>query len=219
MDFTTTLKAGVPLRQGTAGRMLMILDTGAAGSIAVRISIPLATDEEISQARKGFKARLTGAIPFDSVTFTSPVDTTIRYVISNNDIDFDLTDGATVKAEIQGLPLPVSNDRGSPGNLLYVSGVSLSDAPATAAANNGPVACSPVAVVVAAASANRRALRIANIGPDPVAIGAAGITWAKRCVVLEVGDIWLEDRGANLAWSAITDAGKTASVNVQEVTA
>jgi hypothetical protein len=31
--------------------------------------------------------------------------------------------------------------------------------------------------------------------------------------------MWIEDRGANLAWSAITDAGKAASVTAQEVTA
>lgn len=219
MDFTTTLKAGVPLKQGTAGRMLMLLDTGAAASVALRISIPATTDEEIAQAKKGFKARLSGLIPFDSVTFTSPVDTTIRYVISNNDIDFDFTDGSTVKAEIQGLPLPVSNDRGSPGNLLYVSGVSINDAPATAITAAAPIACGPGGGVIAAANANRRALRVLNQGPDPVAIGPAGMTWAQRVVVLEAGDLWIEDRAANLAWSAITDAAKNASVTVQGVTA
>ena len=37
----------------------------------------------------------------------------------------------------------------------------------------------------------------------------AGITWAKRVIVLDPG----------LAWSTITDAAMAASVNVQEVIA
>jgi hypothetical protein len=52
-----------------------------------------------------------------------------------------------------------------------------------------------------------------------VAIGPAGLTWAKRVIVLDVGDVWIEDRGANLAWSAICDAAKTASVTWQGITA
>jgi hypothetical protein len=69
-----------------------------------------------------------------------------------------------------GTPIQVSNDRGSPGNLLYVSGVSVADAPAVANSNGVAVACGPAAVVVAAANANRRALCLLNLGPDPVAI-------------------------------------------------
>lgn len=218
MDFTINLKAGQPTRQDTRGRLFLLADPGVAASLEIRLDMPGENDETIGEAKKGFRAALRNGW-FSGVVLKSPVDTVAKIVISDNDIDFSFTDGATVKAEIQGLPLPVSNDRGSPGNLLHVTGVSLADAPATAATNGAAVACGPAAVVIAAADANRRALRIANLGPDPVAIGAAGITWASRCVVLEPGDVWIEDRGANLAWSAITDAAKAASVTVQQVTA
>ncbi|RVU46100.1 hypothetical protein [Rubrivivax rivuli] len=73
--------------------------------------------------------------------------------------------------------------------------------------------------VIAAANAARRTLRICNLGPDPVAIGAAGLTWAQRCIVLLAGDVWVEDRGGNLAWSGICEAGKNASVTWQGVNA
>ncbi len=217
MDFTANLSAGQWQRQETRGRLFLLLDTGAASSIELRFDMPGENDEQVNAASKGFKARLTSG-EFLAVYMRSSVDTAARFVISDNDIDFDFFSGSTVKVTADN-PLPVSNDRGSPGNLLYVSGVSLADAPATGLANAAPVACGPAAVVVAAASANRRALRFTNLGPDPVALGAAGITWANRCIVLDVGDTWVEERAANLAWSAITDAAKTASVTRQEVTA
>jgi len=54
-------------------------------------------------------------------------------------------------------------------------------------------------------------------GTDQVAIGFTGITWDKRCIVLDVGDTWIAEQAANLAWAAICDTAKTASVTVQQV--
>jgi hypothetical protein len=142
----------------------------------------------------------------------------VEISITDVGIDFDFTEGATVNAIIQGLPLAVSNDRGAPGNPVTVTAVTVNDAPATGAANQAPVTANTTGVVVAAANAARRELRITNLGPNPIAIGAAGLTWANRAVVLEVGDTWVENRGANLAWTAITGTG-TASVGVQGLTA
>lgn len=218
MEFQINLKAGQWTRQQTAGRMFFLIDTGAAASLELKLDMPNNADEEFSKAKRGLKARLNDGT-FRGVQLRSAVDCVARFVISENDIDFSDADGATVKIQNTGTPIQVSNDRGTPGNLLYVSGVSLADAPATAVTVAAPVACGPVAVVLAAADAARRSMRLLNLGPDPVAIGPAGLTWANRCVVLGVGDIWVEDRAANLAWSAITDAGKAASVTVQRVNA
>lgn len=218
MDFTINLKAGQWTRQETAGRMFLLTDAGVAGTVEVRLEMPGQNDETVGAAGKGFKATLQVGM-FSSVAMRAAVDTVAKCVISENLIDYDFTEGATVSIANNGTPIQVSNDRGTPGNLLFVSGVSLADAPATAATNGATVACGPAAAVVAVADANRRALRLLNLGPDPVAIGAAGLTWATRTIVLDVGDVWIEDRGANLAWSAITDAGKAASVTAQAVTA
>lgn len=218
MDFTINLTAGKWQRQDTAGRMFLLTDPGVAGTLEVRLDMPGRNDETVGAAGKGFRATLQAGM-FTGVSLRAAVDTVAKCVISENLIDYDFTDGATVKIANSGTPIQVSNDRGSPGNLLYVSGVSLADAPATGSSNGAAVACGPVIAAVLAANANRRAARFMNLGPDPVAIGAPGLTWATRTVVLDVGDVWLEDRGANLAWSAITDAGKAASVTAQEVTA
>jgi hypothetical protein len=97
------------------------------------------------------------------------------------------------------------------------SEVTYADAPAVTLTDNAAVAVTNIEAALVAANASRRGLRITNIGTDPVAIGFTGITWAKRCIVLDVGDTWIEERAANLAWSAICDAAKTASVTVQQV--
>ena len=216
MQFTINLQPGQWHRQDTPGRLFVLIDTGAVSAVELRLMRGNQELESIRTAMRGTKARTPEG--FTHIELRASAPTACELVISDGAVDFDVVNGATVKVTAD-TPLQVSNDRGSPGNLLHVVGVSVADAPATAITNAAAVACGPAAVVVAAANANRRGLRFLNLGPDPVAIGAAGITWAARCVVLEVGDMWVEDRAANLAWSAITDAGKAASVTAQGVTA
>lgn len=220
-QLTINLTAGQQVRQQIAGRFFMIESIAGADALAVTIEVRGQgdrNDEEFFAVGAGFKAKL--GTRFDAVRFRAAVDCTVVYVISDNEVDFDFFAGAQVNATIVNpLPVPVSNDRGTPGNLLHVTGVSINDAPAVAIDDSAPVACSDVAAVVVAADPDRRTLRIHNIGPDDVAIGGPGITWANRCIVLKIGDVWVEERAANLAWSAITDAGGAASVTAQEITA
>ncbi len=219
MQLFQNLTAGQRVKIDTAGRFFLLVDTGAASSIEVKLDLPGQNDELIQQARAGFRARLMTA-RFARVFLMAAVDCQVEIIISDNDVDFSFRDGAEVNATIVNpLPVPVSTDRGTgPGNLLYVTGVSINDAPAVAVSANAAVAAGPVSAVVAAADANRRELRFQNLGPDPVALGPAAMTWAQRVIVLQPGDIWTETRAANLAWSAITDAAKAASVSWQGVT-
>lgn len=207
MEFTLNLSAGVPQRPGSAGGLFVLVSTGAATSIGVKLLRGAYPLEEIATATRGFKARVSDGGRFDAVELVSAIDAQVRVVISDGAVDFDFVTGSTVT---------VGNTLGNP---VPVTAVTVSDAPAVSASNGAAVACSAVAAVVVAANANRRELRLANIGADPVAIGAAGITWAARCIVLNPGDVWVETRGANLAWSGITDAGMSASVTRQEVLA
>lgn len=219
MQFTLNLQAGARTRQQTAGRFFLLLSTGAASSIEISLMDGTRELERIRTATRGFKARMPHGA-FTHVELISGVAAQCEVVISDGSVDFDWFAGATVNANISGpLPLPVSNDRGTPGNVMHVTGVSLADAPATSINEPAAIAVNDTVDVLVAANANRRALRIANLGPDPVAIGSAGITWAKRVIVLAAGDMWIEDRAANLAWSGITNAATAASVTVQEVLA
>jgi hypothetical protein len=68
----------------------------------------------------------------------------------------------------------------------------------------------PMATGFAPVLVNRRLTR--------VAIGSATLTWAKAAVIIQPGDTWVEERGANLAWYCITQAAGS-TLGVQEITA
>jgi hypothetical protein len=232
MQYRITLEAGIPKRQVMTGKTLVLLDTGAALELDLSIeTMGGYAGEELRGVKRGLKFQADG---ITGAKFLSLVDCVIEVVVSAANISVNYQENSTVNANIQGtvpvsvaqtlpvsvaLPLAVVPDRGAPANPVYVSGLTYSDAPASAVTNAAPVAAGPVAVVVMAADAARKAARFLNVGPDPVALGAAGLTWAQRTIVLNAGDMWIEERGANVAWTAITDAAKSASVTVQGVMA
>lgn len=216
MQQTVIVKAGQLARVQATGSYAAIIITGASTPVSVAIKIGNQLVEELRTVGRSLTVRTD--TPFSAVELRAAVDTVCEVVVTNGRVTVDTLDGSTIKVTAD-TPLPVSNDRGTPGNLLHVAGVTLADAPATAIASAAPIACGPAGVVIAVADATRRELRFTNLGPDPVALGGAGQTWANRCLVLEVGDTWVEDRAANLAWSGVTDAGKAASVTTQRVTA
>lgn len=214
MQYSITLSAGVPKRQALAGKTLVIMDTGAASSIDMDVEISGFSVEKFTSLKKGFKLNAPG---FTSATFTSASSCTIAVIASDADISVNYQDGAAVNATIVGQPVSVSNDRGTLATPIYVSGMTYSDAPAVTLQDNAAVAVTSSGAALLAANANRKSARFTNIGTDPVAIGFTGLTWAKRCIILMNGDTWVEDRSPNLAWVAICDTAKTASVTVQEV--
>ena len=223
MQYTINLQAGVKLRQGSMGKTLAILSTGAAASLDVDIDLQGFAAESLRGLKRGATIKTPG---FSGASFTASVNCTIEVIFSDAQIEISGQDGASVNATIVGTvpvsaaaPLAVINDRGTAGTPVYVSGITYSDAPAVTLQDNAAVTVAAVAAVLVAANAARRGLRFTNIGTDPVAIGAAGITWAKRCLILASGDSWVEERAANLAWFGICDTAKTASITVQEVLA
>lgn len=217
MQYTINLQAGQELRQQFDGTTMVLLDLGAAPTVDVELEVSGYGVEKLRGVKKGL--RVTGP-RFTGARFVAPVNCTIEVVVSVAAISVNYTEGASVNATITGpLPLPVSNDRGAPGSPVYVSGVTYSDAPATAIVDRAAVAVTSAGASILAASASRKRARFYNIGPDPVTLGTTGHTWAKRCIVLAAGDTWVESDAANLAWMAITDAGTTASVTAQEVNA
>lgn len=224
MQYTITLKAGIPNRQEVIGTNLVVLDTGAAPYIDLKVEIAKFAAEEFRGIKRGFNLKGPG---FTSVLVTSLIDTKLELITSFADITINYQDGGNINATLVGTPTvligaqPVSvvPDRGAPANPVYVSGITYADAPAASLTNAQAIAVGPAEIVVMAYRETRKAARFLNLGPDPVTIGAAGITWTQRTIVLNVGDLWVEDRAANVAWSAITDEGKSASVTVQGVIA
>ena len=221
-QFSVPLQAGVKTRIEVRGQFFMVRSVTNAAKLDVLIEVRgsgESNDEEFSAVEGGFKARLSAG-RFDAVVVTASLACTVVYIVSDNAVDFDFFAGSNVNATlIAPLPLNVVNDRGTPGNLLFVSGVSIADVPAVSSPDNAAVACSAVIAAIVAANAARRQITFCNLGPDPVTLGALGHTWAKRCLILNAGDAYVEDRAGNLAWYAICDAAKTASVTSKEVLA
>lgn len=215
--------AGIKQRQEFTGKTLVLLDTGAAASLDMIVEVSGFGVEELRGVKHGLKLQ---APSFTGASFIAPIDCTIEVIVSEANLSINYQEGATVNANIVGVvpvsapaPLNVVPDRGAPGTPVYVSGITYADAPAVTLVDNIAVAVTAAGAAIVAANAARRALRFTNIGVDPVAIGFTGITWAKRCIVIQPGDTWNEERAANLAWAAICDATKTASVTTQEVRA
>lgn len=216
MQYTINLKAGQPTRQAFRGTTLVLLDLGAASAIDLALEVENFGVEELRGVKKGL--RVTGPL-FTSALFTAAIDCTIEVIASAAAISVNYTEGATVNANITNAPLAVVNDRGSPGAPVYVSGVTYTDAPAVAIVDRAAVAVTDTGATILTASASRKKARFCNLGPDPVTLGTTGHTWAKRCIVLEAGDVWIEEHAANLAWFAITNTATAASVTAQEVNA
>jgi hypothetical protein len=219
MQQTINLAAGVRQRIERPGRYFMVLDTGVATDVEVWLFNGSQELQYMRTAERGTKMRLTDT-RFTHAEMKSSVNAVCEIVASDGLVDIDLFNGAAVNATIVNpIPVPVSNDRGSPGNLLHVTAVTAADTPAVAITDLAHVAVNDTLDALVAANANRREVRFTNFGPNPVAIGmSVGLTWAKRTIVLEVGDTHYETRAANLAWSAICNATHTADVGIQEVT-
>lgn len=223
MQIKVPLKAGENTRISLNCKALLLASTGVASSVNVTVEFRgNQQPEAMGDLVRGFKIRLLDTSDMmETIVLVAPVDCVVTLLTSNQNIDFNFSDGLKVTATIDPsqLPLATANDKGAPGNPVYVSGITYSDAPATALVDNVAVSVTATGAAVLAALGTRKSIRFANLGPDPVAIGFTGITWAKRAIVLNAGDVWLEDRAANLAWAAITDTAKTASVTAQEVRA
>lgn len=221
MQLSQTLAANTTVRVQYAGSYFLILDDGGSGAVVdLKFRHGSQVLEEITTAGRGTKARLSAG-KFTAIDVTADRACTLQLVISDGYVDVDFFGGAKVNATIVGpLPVPVSNDRGAPGNPIYVNGTVSGVPAATAVVDDLAVAVTAAVTVLAAANANRIRLVFTNLDPtNAVAIGSPTLTWAKRAIVLQPGDTWVEERGPNLAWSAICDAGKTATVGMQEVTA
>lgn len=209
MRIVIPLQAGIPLRQFFRGRCLALMDLGVASEVDVTVFGADQQDaEEFGSCGKNFSLFYPDKL-ISGVELTASVNCTIEVIVSSARVE-----------TLDGANLTVTTTRGdAPGNPFFVTGLTYEDTPAATIVDAAAVAVGPVAAAVLAANASRLEARFTNIGADAAAIGAAGLTWAKRAIVLQPGDTWVEQKGAALAWVGITDAAGAASITVQELLA
>lgn len=220
MQYTLNLPANTPISQGTSGSFFLLMDTGAATSVDIAFRVDSQVVEHVTTAKRGLKAKLPSGMNFNRLDFLSTVACVVTFIISDGLVDISQLDGANVNATIaNAFPLAVSNDRGSPGLPVYVNGTISGNPTAVAIVDDASVAASAAVGAVVAALSNRVSLRVTNTGANPVALGSSGLTWAKAAVIIQPGDTWVEERGANLAWYCICNTGLASTLGVQELTA
>jgi hypothetical protein len=218
MQYTLNLPANTPIRQGTSGSFFLLTDIGAAATIDVQFKVHAQVAEHVTQAKRGLKATLSHGQSFTGIEFLSTVPCIITFIVSDGVVDISLLDGANVNVS-NVTAIPVSNDRGSAGNPVYINGTVAGLPAALAIVNDTPVAMTATIANIVAANANRVSLRMTNTGTQVVALGAAGLTYANGAILLQPGDTWIEERAANLAWYGICNTGLASTIAVQEVTA
>jgi hypothetical protein len=217
MRYNIHLTAGIPVKQFFRGRGLSLVSTGTAAEVNVKVyGSDVQNVEDFGGCDSKFSVYYQDGGEFTGAEFESTVDTVIEVLVSRARVT--ITDGNNITATLDAgqIPLPVQTQQGDTiGNPLFVTGLTLSETPANTVTDNAAVAAGPVAAQVLAADATRLEIVFCNLGPDPVALGMVGITWAKRCIVLGAGDTYTEWRAAAKAWYAITDAGLAGSVTTQ----
>lgn len=187
-----------------AGRVLQLVDLGAATSVALAIGWSNAQDaESLGNVTTLFKVKADRG--FKGFLLTSTVGATIDVLVADDDAGFPDTN--QVQIVTSQLPLPVETRNAN-------------DLAATSS-NPAAVAITAAGQQIMAANVNARRVVLRNSGGSPVGISrGAGAAFADCAAVIQPGDVWIEDRfaGTNQAWRGICAAGLSSTIAV-EVTA
>ena len=100
---------------------------------------------------------------------------------------------------------------------LRATAVLIKTAAAVSNNNLASITVTSTATSLVAANAERKSLRFFNTGAFPVAIGSSSLTWSTRSIVLNTGDLWVEDDAPNLSWYGICNSGDSSTITAQEV--
>ncbi|MFJ1251906.1 hypothetical protein [Cupriavidus sp. CuC1] len=233
-------KAGIPTLVSVRGAAFVIQTADQGNNLEVDFMQAGSFAYRVMAVGSGFKAR--PVLGFDGLTITATVDTNVQFIVTDGDIDLQVT---STSVNVANPSLPVSNSA-SPFHVtvdgtVNVSGATLTatnvginntganPVPMTLAASQTPATVAPVAVaantagtVLLAADAGRRAVRFYNPASSagPVAITPDNTTtYAQAAIVLNPGDFWNETEAPGAAWYASTPAGTGAAVNLQTVKA
>lgn len=194
------LTAGASLRQFFRGRCLAVVSTGAASSVRVALFGRDQQDaEDFGEVGKNFS--IFADVQFSGVELTATVNTTVELIVTDYRVDLLDGSGVTLQSLASGLVLPVQ------------------DRQATVVGNGTQATVGDTEAALSVADATRVELRVTNTGANPCALGAPGITWANRAIVLNPGDTWIETRASARAWHAICATGLATTVGRQYLTA
>ncbi|RKT99548.1 hypothetical protein C7H84_30190 [Burkholderia sp. Nafp2/4-1b] len=190
----------------------------------------------------GSGVKLVPTNGYVQVDITTTADANVQFIVTNGDIDVQLTQVGTNVTNTNANPVPVAivSEPGAPFqvsapvgqevNVKVQGTVAVTGATLTATnvgitqggtiTENAPVAApafngaAPNQVSLLAASAGRRRVAFKNAGTGIAYIGGAGVTPTNAVISLNPGDVWHDNDGAPAAWYGTSDAGTTINVQV-----
>ncbi|KWF26613.1 hypothetical protein [Burkholderia pseudomultivorans] len=231
------IKAATGYSAGIGGRTLYVQSCDVGSTLTITLTDSLGTRDTVIGVGAG--AKLTPAAGFTKVEIGTTADANVQFVITNGDIDVQLTQVGTNVTNTNANPVPVSivSEPGQPfevsngpnpfhvtvdgavnvtGATLTATNVGLIPAGAAISEAGATAVPSGAATHVLAAAGGRKRAIFYNAGAGRVGLGgAAGLTFANAAIVLQPGDAWRESDAPQLDWYAVSDTGST--VNIQTV--
>lgn len=222
--YALRLQAGVPYTHNVAGKLILLDSTGDADGVDIA-TIRNGTPQSTMPMRKA-AFRLVEA--YDGVMLTAAVTTTVGIFLSFEDVQLGVADGAAVKVPegvniTNEVPIPVEF-AGTVTPVLGVVTVDNTNAEAIpvlqktgdvftvqaaqmgSIVDHGPAVINTGAAQLLVSDSTLKGLRIKNASASArVALGGAAVTMANASIILEPGDMWLEDDTAGAAWYAVSD--------------
>jgi hypothetical protein len=216
--YVIPLQAGVEYRQDVIGSVILVDSIDGANGVditPIQNGTPLKT---MPGRQVAFKYRVS----FDAVILKAAANCTVSIFLTTNDVDLGFTDGSLVN--VQGgvvvnndaaSPIPVAIGAGSTVNVTADNvGINNSNANAVPVKNqalavivdHAPAVINTGAAQLLVNDATLRRLRVRNAHATAlVFLGGAGVTPANAAILLQPGDIWVEDDAAGASWYAVSD--------------
>lgn len=211
------LKAGMPTQASVQGKMILVDEIVGADGIDITPVLNSSNQRTMPRRKKAFKCWTD----YDAVILESDTDCTVLIWLARSDVSLGFADGANVN--VQG-GVSIVNDQGSrvpvdlAGGTVNVTadnvGISNADDKPVPVKNqalstlvdNAAVVVNTGAAQMVLAQPTYRRVRFKNAhATAKIALGGAGVTMAKAAIILEPGDVWVEDDAAGATWYAVSD--------------
>lgn len=239
-SYSENITAGQPLRLTIPGRMLYIQRSQGGPVLDVEFMRNQAGSQVVERVGKGFKAMPAGG--FEGITIRTSVSGVVDFVVTDGDIGIQFDEDSTTIGNDDGQAIPVRLPAGQ-RLAVDIAGGTVNLTATNVAINNADAAAIPIRQRAADVFAVAEKLCTNVVDFDPasigtarlllvsdntlkrlrvrnghatarVALGGAALTMANAVVVIEPGDVWVEDAAPGAAWYAISDTAAT-PVNVQ----
>lgn len=225
-SYRETILPGVGLSQRLGGRMFYI-QRCSAGPV-LTIDLYRGGDvQTVENVGKGFKAEPVGG--FDAFRIRTTAESVVDFVIADGNVQVQFDEETTV-GNTDGQAIPIRTPVGEPLEVLFAGVVSPVLGVVTVDNSNAeaiPVQSQALAIIVdhvaavinvgaaqlLVSDATYKRLRVKNAHATArVAIGGVAVTLANAAIILEPGDLWIENDAAGAAWYATSD---TAAADVR----